>query len=326
MISATMIRASVRWLGALAVFVPSLALAQASSTSVRQSLDDAWWTGPIEAASPGTLPPGHVLLEPYFYDARTPHTNSIGSSTFMIVGLADRLAAGLIPVFGYNAVGNGPSSSRAGIGDFKLLGQYRLTTYRAGSWLPTTAFVFQQTLPTGRYDRLGDRPSDGLGAGAYTTSLAVYSQTYFWMPNGRILRTRLDVSQTFSSDATVRDVSVYGTGAGFRGHARPGPTFFADAAWEYSLTRSWVLATDVTYAVNGNTSVVGYDIANQAQSQAASVSIKSSSGTSESFGFAPAVEYNWTPNLGVIIGVRQTVPVRNTISTLTPVMAINFVR
>ncbi len=34
----------------------------------RQSLDDAWWTGPIIAAGAGTLPQGHALVEPYLYD------------------------------------------------------------------------------------------------------------------------------------------------------------------------------------------------------------------------------------------------------------------
>lgn len=37
--------------------------------ALRQSLDDAWWTGPLLAASPATLPPGHVLIEPYLYDS-----------------------------------------------------------------------------------------------------------------------------------------------------------------------------------------------------------------------------------------------------------------
>ena len=38
------------------------------------------------------------------------------------------------------------------------------------------------------------RPADGFGAGTYSTNVGLYSQYFFWMPNGRILRTRLDVS------------------------------------------------------------------------------------------------------------------------------------
>ena len=50
--------------------------------------------------------------------------------------------------------------------------------------------MVEETFPTGQYDRLGDRPSNGFGAGAYTTMVGVNSQTYFWMPTGRILRMR----------------------------------------------------------------------------------------------------------------------------------------
>ena len=37
----------------------------------RQSLDDAWWTGPIVAAGAATLPAGNALIEPYVYDEIT---------------------------------------------------------------------------------------------------------------------------------------------------------------------------------------------------------------------------------------------------------------
>ena len=42
-------------------------------------------------------------------------------------------------------------------------------------------------MPVGRYDRL-TRASDATGAGACTTSLNLYLQDYFCMPNARILR------------------------------------------------------------------------------------------------------------------------------------------
>src|SRR5260370_39606447 len=101
------------------------------------------------------------------------------------------------------------------MGDRILQTQYRLTKFRVGSWIPTTSVAVQETLPTGKHDRLGDRPSDGLGSGAYTTTLALYSQTYFWMPNGRILRMRFNVLEGVSNNGKVEDVSGYGTGASF---------------------------------------------------------------------------------------------------------------
>jgi hypothetical protein len=293
------------------------------SSVVRQSLEDAWWTGPLLAPSAATLPRGHLLIEPYLYDVIAAHSHGFSSLTYLNYGLADRVTIGLIPFAGFNKVSNGPSSSGVRLGDLTSQAQYRLTQFHAGSWIPTTSVVVQETLPTGKCDRLGNRPSDGFGSGAYTTTLALYSQTYFWLPNGRILRMRFNVSEGFSNNVSVQDVSVYGTGAGFRGHAKPGSVFFANAAWEYSVTRSWVLALDVTYRHAGSTRVSGYNILDPNSVQNPP-SIRLNSGTSDGFGFAPAIEYSWKPNLGVIFGTR-VIAGRNTATTITPAVAINFV-
>jgi hypothetical protein len=304
---------------------------------VRQRLADAWWTGPILAPSAATLPRGHFLIEPYLYDVTVhgrydrdgvrksaAHSNGFGSLTYVLYGLTDRVTVGMVPTAGFNRVSDGPSSSGVGLGDVSLQAQYRLTQFHARSWIPTTSVVVQETFPTGKYDRLGDRMSDGLGSGAYTTTLALYSQTYFWLPSGRILRMRFDLSQAFSKSLNVEDVSVYGTGAGFRGHAKPGSSIFVDASWEYSLTRSWVLALDATYRHDGNTRVTGFNIRDPNSVQNPP-SIRLDSGSREAFGLVPAIEYSWKRNLGVILGTRVIAAGRNTPATITPAMAINFV-
>ena len=296
----------------------------APSPVVSQALDDAWWTGPMLAPSAATLPHGHFLIEPYLYDVTAARSNGFGTLSYVLYGLADRLTVGLMPTAGFNVVRGGPSSSGVGVGDVSLIGQYRLTQFQAGSWLPTTSVAVLESLPSGKYDRLGDRPSDGLGSGACTTTLALYAQTYVWLPNGRILRLRLDLSGGFSNDVKVEDVSVYGTGAGFRGHARPGNFFAVDPAWEYSLTRRWVLALDVPYRHGESTRVSGFDIADANRGQSAS-SVWLSSGPSDALGFAPAIEYSWKPNLGVLVGVRVIAGGRNTAATVTPAVAINIV-
>jgi hypothetical protein len=290
----------------------------------RQSLDDAWWTGPMLAPSAATLPRGHLLIEPYLYDVTASHSNGLGSLTYMNYGLADRLTVGLIPTAGFNVVSNGPSSSGVGLGDLTAQAEYRLAKFHQGGWIPTTSAVVQETFPTGKYDRLGNRPSDGLGSGAYTTTLALYLQTYFWLPNGRILRLRFDVSQAFSHNVNLQDVSVYGTAAGFRGSAKPGNSFLADSSWEYSLTRSWVLALDATYRHNWNTRVAGYDILDPHSAPNPS-SIRLDSGSSEVLAFAPAIEYSWKPSLGVLLGTRVIPSSHNTHASITPAVAINFV-
>ena len=313
-------------------------VASAQNVSDRQSLDDAWWTGPMLAPSAATLPRGHFLVEPYLYDViqqgqydrngvkrGAPESNGFGSLTYINYGLVDKLTIGVIPTFGYNRVSDGPSSSSVGMGDVTVQGQYRLTKFHEGHRIPTMSFAVQETFPSGKYDRLGNRPSDGLGSGAYTTTLAFYSQTYFWLPNRRILRMRLNVSQSISSGVSVKGVSVYGTDAEFHGHAKPGGTSFVDASWEYSLTRSWVLALDATYRYQNSTRVTGLD-APASTGMQNSAKIWFETGYNEAIGFAPAIEYSWSSKVGVLLGVRVIPIGRNTAATITPAIAINIVR
>jgi hypothetical protein len=290
----------------------------------QESMSEAWWTGPMLANSAETLPPGHFLFEPYLYDVRSTNSDSFGSRTYILYGLVNNLSIGLIPVFGYNRVGDGPNSSGVGVGDITLQAQYRMTEFQPGSWIPTTAIQLQETLPTGQYDELGNRPSNGLGAGAYTTTLAINSQMYFWMPNGRILRMRFDVSDAFSRSTEVKGVSVYGTSQGFEGNVKPGNSFFADLAFEYSLTQRWVLALDATYGHNGNTHVVGEDMLDPSTIPYPQ-NVRLNSGTSMDFGLAPAIEYNWSSRIGVLLGTRVTFGGYHSTNTVTPAIAVNYV-
>jgi hypothetical protein len=302
----------------------------AAEDSSRQSREDAWWTGPILAAGAATMPKGHWLVEPYVFDVisqgrydddghRQPgaRRHGFGSLTYILYGLVDGVTVGVIPRFAYNDVSTGPDSSGLAIGDFTLQGAFRLSTFREGARLPTSSFVIQQSLPTGKYDRLGDRPSDGAGSGAYTTTLSLYNQYFLWMPNGRILRTRLNFSYAFSDSVSLEDVSVYGTGEGFRGRARPGKSFVVGSAWEYSATRSWVLALDLVYQHDSSTSLDGLD--------GTGLPVSADSESSESITLAPAVEYNWNSRMGVIIGALFTASGRNTSATVVPVAAVNMV-
>ena len=293
-----------------------------------EAREDAWWTGPMLAASAASLPQGHALIEPYLFDVIStgavdaagahhgaPRDQELGSLTYMLYGLTDRFTLGMIPRFFYQEPAGAPNSSGVGLGDLQLQAGYGLTQYREGSYLPTLAFVIDETLPTGRYDHLS-RPSDGLGAGAYATGLSLYSQDYFWLPTGRILRARLDLTYTRSGSAPVADQSVYGTPSGFRGRAFPGDGYTVDAAAEYSVTRNWVLALDVVYQYNFNTRLAG---------TAAGGALLADSGSSYSVGFAPAIEYNWSARAGVLLGVRIISLGRNITTTVTPAVAVNLV-
>lgn len=310
--------------------------APTSGTALQQSLDDAWWTGPLLAPSAATLPRGHWLLEPYVYDAMAyghfdrngrlgsaGAAHDLGSLTYIEYGVVDRFTLGLLPRLGLHESTAGQDSAGFAVGDLTLQGAYRLTQFQPGSWMPGTSLVVGETFPTGKYDRLSGRTDGALGSGADSTSVSLYSQTYLWMPTGRILRTRLDVSYTRSRWASVQGISVYGTSSGFAGRAHPGETFFADLAFEYSVTRNWVLATDIDWEHDGNTRLEGgYGASLTPSLPAYGVQ---DSGADDLLYLAPALEYNWNARMGVIAGARVAATGRNVTATVTPVAAINMV-
>jgi hypothetical protein len=311
--------------------------ASAAGVAPQESLGDARWTGPLLAASAATLPRGDWLVEPYVYDdmtygdfdrdgslRSTAAAHEMASQTYIEYGLVDGLTLGVIPRLGFHESSAGQDSSGFAVGDVTLQGTYRLTQFHPGGWTPVTSLVIAETFPTGRYDRLSG-PTDGaLGSGAYSTTLSLYSQTYSWMPNGRILRTRLDLSYSLSEWASLQGESVYGTSVGFRGRVHPGQDFIGDLGFEYSVTREWVLAMDINWEHDADTRVSGGYVPAEADPPVPLPLVRDS-GPAQRLYLAPAVEYNWSARMGVIAGARIAAGGRNVAATVTPVAAVNMV-
>lgn len=319
---------------AAALFVAGLAAAliPTAAAAARQSLDDVWWTGSLLAQSATTLPAGRFYTEPTLADnipfARfdgegKPHAvrpeNGISSSLPLKYGITDRLAVGAVLRLDYDWAVHGPSSSAIGVGDPSLQLQYRLTRYRPDSRVPAIAVSVQESLPAGRYDRL-DRQTDGFGTGAYATTLASCFQSFFWMPNGRIVRARVDLFYTVSRPVSVQGRSVYGTPDDFRGYAKRGGSAAVDVAFEYSASRNWVLAADFWLERDAGVRVSGIS----PRAAAGSWKFLSGSGVGRELLVAPAIEYNWSSRLGVIVGVRTTVAGRNETGFATPIVAFSY--
>jgi hypothetical protein len=90
---------------------------------------------------------------------------------------------------------------------------------------------------------------------------------------------------------------------------------------EYSVTRTWVVALDLVYQHDLGTHVYG----TQAGAMGQLVDINMHSPTGWKFGVAPAIEYNWTSRVGLIVGARWFAMGRNAGASVTPVAALNMV-
>ena len=295
---------------ALICSIPAGAHAQSYAERLDVAMKEARWTGPLLASTAETLPRGHFYTEPYFFDGISGGQHNPGSSGFYQYGLAGNWTVGVQPFF---SLGTRRDNRGAAIGDFKLLSQVRLSHFTAEHRVPSVALVTNLVVPTGKYDHLGALKS-GHGSGSFAPELGVNVQHYFLLKNGRLLRARINVLKDFPLRTHVTGRSVYGTGPGFRGHARPGSKTSVILGAEYSVTKEWVVAFDVERDQWGRTKVSGRN--------ADGSLVEQISRRSWDVGFAPAVEYNWSERAGAIFGVWIVPKGHNTAASVTPAVAI----
>jgi len=295
---------------ALICSIPAGAHAQSYAERLDVAMKEARWTGPLLASTAETLPRGHFYTEPYFFDGISGGHHNPGSSGFYQYGLAGNWTVGVQPFF---SLGTRRDNRGAAIGDFKLLSQVRLSHFTAEHRVPSVALVTNLVVPTGKYDHLGALKS-GHGSGSFAPELGLNVQHYFLLKNGRLLRARINVLKDFPLRTHVTGRSVYGTGAGFRGHARPGSKTSVILGAEYSVTKEWVVAFDVERDQWGRTKVSGRN--------ADGSLVEQISRRSWDVGFAPAVEYNWSERAGAIFGLWIVPKGHNTAASVTPAVAI----
>ena len=296
-------------LGALLYATPALA-EDATADRYREAMKDARWTGPLLASNANTLPQGHVYTEPYFFDVISGGVDHPGSSGFYQYGLKDNWTVGVQPFFSW---GTQPHNRNIAIGDFKLLSQVRVSNFTPDHRVPSVAIVTNLVIPTGKSDHLGAL-KQGHGSGSFAPEVGINVQQYFLLPNGRLLRGRINVLEQVPLRHEVTGRSVFGTGPDFQGHAKLGAKTTLIVGTEYSLTKEWVLAFDVEADLWGKTKVVGRDGDGPLTRQ--------TSPKSWNVGFAPAVEYNWSDRAGLIAGVWIIPKGHNTPSTVIPAVAI----
>jgi len=294
---------------ALSMTAPAQA-GDARAEQYRAAMEAARWTGPLLASNAETLPHGHFYTEPYFFDGISGGEHHPGTSGFYQYGLTDNWTVGMQPFF---SIGTQRYNRDVAIGDFKLLSQVRVSHFTADHRVPSVALVTNLVLPTGKHDRLG-AVKNGHGSGSFAPEIGINIQQYFLLNNGRLLRGRINILKDFPLRTDVSGRSVYGTDAGFRGHARPGSKTTVIVGAEYSLTKEWVLAFDIERDQWDRTVVSGRD--------GSGAVVRQVSAKSWNIGFAPAVEYNWSDRAGVIVGVWIVPKGHNAQSSVTPAIAI----
>ena len=284
-----------------------------------------WFTGSLEAPSPALPVAGLLAVEPYLID--TSNTGAYGNGgghlsvpddvtavTSVIAlkyGITNRLTVEALPSL--SRVWNSQSNA-TGIGDLPVELEYRFNDENNTTGYPSVTASLGMTLPTGSYDHL-NVPLDGLGSGAYTLKEGILFQSLFDTAGHHPLRLRF-YGSLFEpvADVSLRNMSVYGTDQGFQGHAAPGFASELGIGAGYALDQRWVLAFDFVQNFANGTHVYG--------SEASGNIINTRSASSARTALAPAIEYNFSDNLGIIAGAEFSVAGRNTSSYVAPQIAL----
>lgn len=294
-----------------------------------------WLTGPLLAPSSVTVPPGSFNIEPYiFATAYTGVYNedwkAISSSTFWAndfqvpiqVGVLSWMDFQITPGFSWNYTehkGNWALQDLPVVIDIQLYDN----EFTPGNWMPSVKLVLREIFPIGKYDRLDPAKlgTDAGGLGSWVTGVGLVFGKLTHIRGVHFLNTRLTIQYNIPSAVQLRGFNTYGGGIGTRVNYFPGQNFFIDLGIEWTLAQRWALAIDLVAAYAAKPHFSGFAGTNPDGSLASFPTV-----SKIQYSIAPALEYNWSANWGVIGGAWLSVAGRNSPQFVSAVVALNYYR
>lgn len=303
----------------------------ADKKELTASTESPWLTGSLIAPVGAVVPKGHFEIEPYLYFTTdtalydkhwhahsTPNFYSISPQIYTLVGITEWMDIQVVPQMITNICQNQSSTYFADLPigfDFQLFGT------DASKWFPGIKLTLTEIFPTGKYQKMSPskKRTDQSGQGSFATLIDVVFYKVYHIVRDHFLSTTLSFSNTFYAPVHVKGFNVYGGGYGTSGKAFPGRSFLGIFSFEYTLTQNWVFALDNVYTHVNRTRFSGKKGHTKSGTEA-SVGGPSS----EQLSFAPAIEYNFNSNIGLIAGVWFTALGRNSTEFQSGIIALDF--
>jgi len=288
-----------------------------------------WFTGPILAPAGHTIPNGHTNFEIYEIDLmnngfftntghskHTPLFTSYVTNPILTHGFTDWLDIQLAVPYLVNST-RGVSYNR--LADVSLTAGFQLVEQKDSAWRPNVRIIVQETFPTGKFDELNPAflGTDATGLGSYRTQIGINFQHLAEVFNDHYLRSRFIISRQYSGAVSVVGINSFGGTPNTEGTVRPGTEDNFDLAFEFTMTQHWVAVMEGYISEGKETRFNGIlDIVDDGTS---------SIGRSDYYeiGLAPAIEYNFNANVGIIGGVWFPVQGKNTANFTNYVLALN---
>lgn len=284
-----------------------------------------WLTGPLLTPSAIAVPKGTYEIEPYvFFNVFTgnydkhwkahssPNFYQLNLQFYGWIGITKKSDLNLL-FQGYYNTTQGVSSG--GIGDPTLTYDLQLIEDDpTKKWLPAIKISLSETFPLGKYQRLSTHKllTDGTGLGSFQTTFSLLFSKIYKLHDSLYWSSILSFSDTIFTPVHVHGLSVYKGGKGTKGKIYPGNLFKFLYGLEISFAKNWAFAMDIGAFFYAKTRFSG------TTKQAAGFP------SSAQFTLSPAIEYNWSNNVGLIAGTWFTVAGRNDNQFASGVTATTF--
>ncbi len=291
-----------------------------------------WLTGPLIAPTATVVPKGQEQIQYYLYMTTNtgdynnhwqshsqPNLLSVNPQIICIFGLTEWMDIQITPQALYN-FSQGKSSLHLGdtpIGfDFQLY-----PADNTSSWAPGVKFTLREIFPTGNYQHLhpSKKGTDLSGAGSFGTNGGLIFYKVYHLKNLHYLSTQLTLCGTVFAPVHVKGFNNYGGGYHTHGKIHPGVFTMAIFSFEYTFNQNWVFALDSVYVHTNRNHFSG---APGVTSTGVPASVGNPS--SEQISFAPALEYNFSEEFGIIAGAWVTAWGRNSTQFRSGVINFNF--
>lgn len=273
-----------------------------------------WYTGSLLALSGKVIPAGQFAFQPYIFinDTYGSYKNNFSlKKTPSIIGINPFLLfqGGIthstdfqFTMQSFTNFSNGQSVSYLGDSSAQL--GFQALWAKPNTSIPDIRLTINQSFPTGKFQNLNEglKGADSTGSGSYATTFGANIQKLFYPSPIHPLRLRYNFFYTISSKVTAYGLQTYGGEKGGETKIAPGNEIEMILAPEYSLTQNWVITTDITYTHGFKTKI-------QTQKPVKATVYQPSF---DEFTLAPAIEYSFSKNFGIIWGVWFTVFGRNT--------------
>ncbi|MCC5791521.1 MAG: transporter [Legionellaceae bacterium] len=279
-----------------------------------------WFTGPLLAPTGHTIDQGVRILQPYLYHTRYPdHVTSNRAGLFFAVGLTKMIDLHLISHYEFLEQ---RGKHAHGVNDTAVTLGFQALEQKNSDGYPDLRFAVRQHFPTGRYNNLAPEKDglDAMGLGSYQTALSANAQYLSKLPNDHYFRTRLGLTYIYANPVRLSGISSYGGSTMTRGRIKPGHAFTLDFSGEYKLTRQWTAVLESFYLYRQASNFSGV-AGMQQDGQPAGVGYP----TNAFFSLAPALEYNFSADFGILAAYWFSVKERNSNRFAGPVLSCMIV-